>query len=308
MFLQEIQCFIAVAESLNFTTAASRLYISQPGLSKIISSLENDLNVQLFIRSTRSVRLTETGEQFLSICRSFIQQCEALSAHMPLDGSILSGSLTLGIGDLSENRYLPRIINEFNRRYPLCNLSIRRYSPEDLLEALSTGEVDVGAMISYALPDRSYEYKVYYPSPLMLVVPPFHRFANRDVVRVSELKDENFLSIHRSSSQAINRIQEVCAKGHFHPKIVKETNSLSTIFTLIASGMGISIHFLLHKDACSHDLRFIKLDLEDGEEQKLEDGAALAWKKGNTNPALRPFIDCIDACIQQFQAETLADS
>lgn len=64
MFLQEIQCFVAVAECLNFTTAANRLYISQPGLSKIISNLENDLKVHLFIRSTRSVRLTEAENSF----------------------------------------------------------------------------------------------------------------------------------------------------------------------------------------------------------------------------------------------------
>ena len=155
MFLQEIQCFVAVAECLNFTTAANRLYISQPGLSKIISNLENDLKVHLFIRSTRSVRLTEAGEQFLVICRDFIRQCEALNSHNPQDSLSLTGSLTIGIGDLNENRYLPQIINDFTGRHPLCNLSIRRYNPEELLDAVSTGEADFGVVISYAVPALS---------------------------------------------------------------------------------------------------------------------------------------------------------
>ena len=173
MFLQEIQCFIAVAECLNFTTAANRLYISQPGLSKIISSLENDLNVQLFIRSTRSVRLTEAGEQFLVICRAFVHQCETLSSLTHQEGLQLTGSLTIGIGDLNENRYFPQLLNEFSRRYPLCSLSVRRYNPEELLNAINSGEVDFGVMISFAIPENGYEYKVYYPSPPDMKLRPF---------------------------------------------------------------------------------------------------------------------------------------
>ena len=301
MFLQEIQCFVAVAECLNFTTAANRLYISQPGLSKIISNLENDLKVHLFIRSTRSVRLTEAGEQFLVICRDFIRQCEALNSHNPQDSLSLTGSLTIGIGDLNENRYLPQIINDFTGRHPLCNLSIRRYNPEELLDAVSTGEADFGVVISYAVPAKGFQSRVYYPSPLMLVVPPSHPLANRDVVRISELRDESFLSIYRNPSRAVNRIQEICAKGNFRPKIVKETNSLSTMFMLIAAGMGVSIHFLLHKDSCNYDLRFIPLDFEGSQNEILEDGAALIWKKGNPNPAAPPFIDCINSFMNSNQ-------
>ena len=85
-------------------------------------------------------------------------------------------------------------------------------------------------------------------------------------------------------------------KGHFRPKIVKETNSLSTMFMLIASGMGISIHFLLHKDSCNYDLRFIPLDLGDNMEDAADEGAALVWKKGSSSLALQAFIDCSQVC------------
>lgn len=303
MFMQEIRCFIAVAEYLNFTTAANRLYMSQPGLSRIISRLERELNVRLFTRSTRSVSLTRAGERFLSACRDFTRQCEALATFSPQDSLALSGSLTIGIGDLEENRYLPQIINEFSKRYPQCDLSVRRYNPEELLGAIGSGDVDFGVATSYTIPERGFEYKVYYPSPLMLVVPPGHRLANRERVRISELRDENFLSIYRNSSRAINRIQQICAKGNFYPRIVKETNSLSTMFMLISANMGISIHFELHKDACKHDLRFIPLDLEDNSQEANTDGAALIWKRDNANSALQPFIQCIDVCVQRFRTE-----
>ena len=303
MFMQEIHCFIAVAECLNFTTAAARLYMSQPGLSRIISKLEQDLNVRLFVRSTRSVSLTRAGEHFLSVCRDFVRQCETLNTVNPQDSLDFSGSLTIGIGDLEENRYLPQIIHEFSQKYPLCDISVRRYNPEELLGAISSGDVDFGAAISYTIPEKGYQYKVYYPSPLMVVVPPGHKFADREVLRISELRDENFLSIFRNSSRAINRIQQICAKGNFYPRIVKETNSLSTMFMLISANMGISIHFQLHQAACKYDLRFIPLDLEDGNSQNHQDGAALIWKSGNSNPALQPFINCINTCIERFKQE-----
>ncbi|NLY71153.1 MAG: LysR family transcriptional regulator [Clostridiales bacterium] len=291
--MQEIKCFLTLAECLNFTETANRLYISQPGVSKMISSLEEDLEVKLFTRSTRSVRLTRAGEHFLTIAKEFVRQCETLKAYHPKTNSSLSCTLTIGIADISENRRLVQIINNFIKSHPLCNLSLREYNPEELLREVDANVVDFGAIITYAIPPTGYEYYVYDPSPLMLVVPPTHRFADRKKVSISELKDENFLCVFRNSSRAVNRIQEICAKGNFRPKFVKETNSLSTVFMLIATGMGVGIHFLLHKDSCSYDLRFIDLDLGEGEEQELTDGAALIWNKNNPNPAIPHFLDCV---------------
>lgn len=303
MFLQEIQCFIAVADCLNFTQAANRLYLSQPGLSKIIANLEKELNVRLFVRSTRSVRMTKAGEKFLTVSREFLRQCDTLNTIYPQDSISLSGNLTIGIGDLNENRYLPQIIAEFSSRYPLCNLSVQRYTPEELLGALDAGEVDFGVMVSFAIPEKGYQYLVYYPSKLMLVVPSFHPLANREKVNIAELRDENFLTLSRSVNRAIDHIQEVCARGNFRPKFVKETNSFNTMFMLEAAGMGISLHFLFHKDSCNYDLRFIDLDTGETMEEKLTDGAALVWKDQNRNPAVKPFIDCIHDCIERFLPE-----
>ena len=305
MFLQEIQCFIAVAECLNFTQAANQLYLSQPGLSKIIANLERELNVRLFIRSTRSVRMTKAGEKLLAVSREFLHQCGTLNIAYPQDSISLSGNLTIGIGDLNENRYLPQIIAEFSTRCPLCNLSVQRYTPEELLGALDTGEVDFGVMVSLAIPKKGYQYLVYYPSKLMLVVPSYHRLANQERVDITELKDENFVTLSRSINRAIDHIQEICAKGNFRPKFVKETNSLNTMFMLIATGMGVSLHFLLHKDSCNYDLRFIGLETGETKEEKLTDGAALVWKEQNQNPALKPFIDCIHDCMERFLPEQM---
>lgn len=294
MFSQELQCFIAVSEALNFTAAANQLYISQPGLSKIISNLEKDLNVRLFDRNTRNVSLTESGEYFLSVVSDFLHRCEVLDQYNPKDSLSTPGQLTIGMGDLTESLYFPKIVNQFSLANPLCHLSIKRYDPKELLDAIDSGEADFGIMTSYAIPPTGYQYRVYYPSPLMLVVPPSHRFANRESVSMTELKNEYFVTINRSASWGANRIQSLCENVNFVPKVKVETNSLSTMFMLIAAGKGISINFHLHKASCTHDLRFIPLDIGDGLVAAPTDGAALVWAKTNDNPSKQAFIDCIE--------------
>ena len=301
MFRHDLQCFVALAETLNFTAAADKLYMSQPGLSRIISNLEQDLDVRLFYRSTRSVRLTNAGEQFLILCRGFLRQCEMFKEGYPQDALNLSSSLIIGLGDLNENRCFPQIISSFSARYPHCALSVKRYNPEDLLRAIDAGAVDFGVMTSYTIPKQGFEYLIYYPSPLMLVVSPLHRLASRDKVYISELREEHFVFIDRTLSQADKRIFEICARGNFKPKIVAETNSLSSMLMLVATGIGISLNFLLHKESFNYDLKFIPLDLGNGLIAPT-DGAAIVWKHGNANPAVAPFIRCSRNCISNFKA------
>lgn len=300
MFQRDILCFTELAECLNFTTAAEHLYMSQPGLSKIISNMERDLDVRLFSRNTRNVRLTAAGEQFLLTCRGFLRQCEMLKSQNPQDAITVSGALEIGIGDLNENRCFPQIVSEFSARQPHCTISVKRYNPEELLKAIDAGKVDIGVMTSYTVPEQDFQYLVYYPSPLMLVTPPSHPLANRKKVRIEELKNERFVFIDRTLSRADKRIFAVCEKGGFQPNIVTETNSLSSMMMLVATGIGISLNFKLHKESFNYDLRFIELDLGDENNMPPTDGATLVWKKESMNPNVPLFIRCAKACISNF--------
>lgn len=294
MFLRDLQCFVAVAECRNFTQAAASLYMSQPGLSKTISQLEKELFVSLFERTTRSVQLTPAGEQLLVLSREFLQQCNAIQTLYRWQSPAQPSHLSIGMGDAAESRCLPEIIHRFCEKFPLCNFSFHHYSQQDLLEAISIGDADLGVMSSFAIPPVGFDYRIYLPSPLMLVVPPTHRLAGRDKVRVSELKEERFLSLHRSTGSAVNSIYDICSKAGFLPKIVKETNTLPAMFLLNAAGVGIGIHFLFHKESCSQNLRFIELDTEELGDAYKQGGAALLWKSGTHNPMTDAFMACID--------------
>ena len=302
MFQRDILCFAELAECLNFTTAAQRLYMSQPGLSKIISNMERDLDVRLFSRSTRNVRLTAAGEQFLITCRGFLRQCEMLKSQNPQDAITVSGALEIGIGDLNENRYFPQIVNKFSARHPHCAISVKRYNPEELLKAIDAGKVDFGVMTSYTVPEHGFQSLVYYPSPLMLVTSPSHPLADRKKVGIGELRNERFIFIDRTLSRADERILEICEKGGFKPNIVTETNSLSSMMMLVTTGIGISLNFKLHKESFNYDLRFIELDLGEDEDVPTTDGATLVWKQENTNPIVPLFIRCARSCISNFSS------
>lgn len=300
MFSRELQYFLAVSECLNFTTAARNLYVSQPTLSKTISNLEKDLKVSLFVRSTRSVRLTSEGEEFLAITKQFMRQINKLSREHSAEDDA-THTLTIGIGDFGEAFYIHEIVRRFTASYPQYPLVIKRFNPKELVVALDRGDVTASVMTAFSTPEKGYHTKVYYPSPHTLVVSPSHPLAHRERVHISELIQEDFIIIQLNQTSPINNhIQTMCAQEGFAPKIKLETDSLTTLFMLIAAGAGIGVLPLLHKPICTHDLRFIPLDITENSEGYSNGGGTLVWKTEGESVALHAFLDCAINCIKQI--------
>lgn len=300
MFSRELQYFLAVSETLNFTTAARNLYVSQPTLSKTISTLEKDLKVTLFVRSTRSVRLTPEGEQFLTLTKQFIRGVNALSGAQSSEEDVPL-SLNIGIGDFGEAFYIHEIVKAFSIRYPQYPLFVKRFNPKELIAALGRGEVDASVMTAFSAPEAIYRHTVYFPSPRTLVVPPTHPLAQQERVHISQLKDEDFIVVqHNRTASITNHIQKLCLEEGFSPKIKLGTDSLPTLFMLIAAGAGVGVVPLLHKAVCTHDLRFIPLDISDVPESPPSGGGTLVWKEERESPALHAFIQCSIDCIKEI--------
>jgi DNA-binding transcriptional LysR family regulator len=118
MELRHLRYFIVLAEELNFSRAAERLHMAQPPLSQQIRSLENELGLQLFDRTTRPLQLTPAGQVFLEKARQVFLQVEQamLSAQRASQGEI--GRLTVGINTSIANSLLPDILRTFCKRFP----------------------------------------------------------------------------------------------------------------------------------------------------------------------------------------------
>ena len=124
--LGQLRSFVAVAAELHFGRAAKRLNMTQPPLSRQIQLLEQDLDVQLFIRTSRSVQLTPAGRAFLVEARALLQQSEAAKQAARLAARTNSGSVTVGFIGATTYGFLPRLVTKARTELPSIDLTFRK--------------------------------------------------------------------------------------------------------------------------------------------------------------------------------------
>ena len=157
MELRHLRYFTAVAEHLNYSEASRRIHVAQPAISQTILDLEEELGVRLLLRDRRTVRLTAAGETFrreaLDILRRN-QEAVRLTKRASL-GEI--GQLRIGFFGAAMAAFLPGLVQEYYRRFPDVDLTLREMTSQQQLEAFDEGQLDVG--FSRPLPaERSKEF------------------------------------------------------------------------------------------------------------------------------------------------------
>ncbi len=143
MELRHLRYFVAVAEERNFTRAAQRLHMAQPPLSRQIQQLEETLEVQLFQRDSRPLKLTETGKFFYAHAVQLLAQTAELESMTRRVGNI-ERSLSVGFVGSTLYGMLPKIIRRFRDENTTVELSLHEMSTMDQIRALKDGQIDVG--------------------------------------------------------------------------------------------------------------------------------------------------------------------
>lgn len=144
MNLRQLNYFVAVAEELNFGRAASRLNISQPPVTRQIQLLEQDLGVELLIRTPRGVELTQAGALFLDEARNIIALLEQASDRVKRTSEGILGRLDVAIFGSAILKHIPSIILEFKRQYPKVKVTLQTLDKARQIEALRNRSIDVG--------------------------------------------------------------------------------------------------------------------------------------------------------------------
>lgn len=149
-----MKTFVAVANHSSFTGAAKELYIAQSAVSKQIAQLEKDLDVQLFHRDTRMVRLTPTGEMFYRASVDILDRME--SAIDALKDASDSGQGILSAGAFSVlSGEIIRLMRKFSSKYPFVEVSLDWYEFGDLVRRVEDGTLDIGFTIAFAVSDKT---------------------------------------------------------------------------------------------------------------------------------------------------------
>lgn len=240
MNLQQLQYFKVISQTKNFTTASNILSITQPALSKAISKLEEELDVQLFEREGRNIKITKYGEVFLKYAESALDYIEKgiekIHDMKTNNDNIISIASTYCIGAT----FIPFLISNFISSHIQTRFNFNNQSTEEIFKDLKYERVDLGFFDSIEKIDKYSEIETILvkKEEYVLIAPKNHHLANREEVELKELKDEYFIAYNDRNNEKKISYSELIG---YTPKIAVEPTEATMLASLVAAGAGIAI-------------------------------------------------------------------
>ncbi|MDN7247170.1 LysR family transcriptional regulator [Planococcus shenhongbingii] len=291
----QIKYFVEVANELNFTNASKKLFVSQAAVSKKIASLEDELGIALLERNKRTVKLTSVGQIFYEDAVEIINKIEEMTRKIKDLSSIYKNTLRLGYLGPAEYKFLPDLLQNFNEKYPDIDLFSKQHYQGPLINSLNNGNLDIIFSLSMVIEKySSLIFKRIYSDSFVIYCHRNHRLKLESSVKISELKNENFIILsEESASYAYNTIIKLCNENGLNSAKINEADNFEHLLMMVKSKKGISILPLSIFSYFNHDHQLITLPIEreslKSDLSNFEVG--VAWDKNNQNPAIELFVN-----------------
>lgn len=292
MKLHFLRYFVVVAEELHFGRAANKLAITQPPLSSAIKSLEEELEVQLLIRDSKHVELTQAGEAFLAEARQILEQVARASNVAKIVATGMRGRLEIGVTGSLVYREVPAIVRQFNAEMPDVDVVLREMSSADQLNELLRGQIHAGFVNASTVPPQLASLPMG-EDEFVLCLPEDHPKAQGNTVDLIQLADERFVMFSRDVAPAnYDNVIAIFSRAGIHPKTVHAARQWLTIVAMVANGLGVSLVPRSLARSRVHGVKFMRI----GGEQVLAP-AMLVWNPAYYLPTIRSFIECSERIL-----------
>jgi DNA-binding transcriptional LysR family regulator len=241
MELRHLRYFVAVAEDLHFSRAAERLNIATPTLSAQIRALESVLGVQLFVRTTRGVTLTEAGKRVLEEARLTLSQAERTMLVGRHAGRGEVGSIALGyIFGPSVGGVVSTALAEFRRSHPDVSFTLQKSETLPQLKALAEGTLDVGFMRTPGKYPSELAGFVVDSQEVWLAIPDGHPLAACNVIAPEQLASEPFIAHPIEYELILAGTGSAFAPMGDAGRRVSRVSDIISALMLVASGAGLT--------------------------------------------------------------------
>ncbi|QRY60636.1 hypothetical protein BCY89_23830 [Sphingobacterium siyangense] len=292
MEIRHLIYFKTVAEELHFGRAAERLFMSQPPLSRQIKDLEDELGVILFFRTNKRVELTEAGKYFLEEVVEILQNIEHSKTITKQIHNNISGEFKLGYISSTPKKMLATVLKQIQQKFPYLRVSLFETSTQKQKLALENGKLDLGIMRA---PIYSSELLTtpLFEDPMVIV--------GHSQVKFNAINffNESFISFNQKYASEYHRLViNTCNRMGFEPKIVHQSNSMSSILELVSQGLGLAVVPSSTIKQYPHlNLKIMKLEDMDSKTEVI-----LVSNIKSKNSALGEFIACIQKEYLDFNA------
>ncbi len=241
MNIFQLQCFLTVANTLSFAKAAEQLNVSQPTVTHQIKTLENELNVKLFRRSTRFVEITPEGQSFVGDARSMVVISERAKMRFSIPEEHPVSRLVIGCSSYTELITLTEVLNKVNKE--VLHFHPRTMvAPQDRhFHLLETEQVDI--LFHLGDPDEgkhNINYRKLTQSAIVAVCRYDHPMAAREMIKIEDLMDESLIFCDPVSiATDITKLQFRLAEVH-HPNKIHFSSNIDGAVALAGAGIGVA--------------------------------------------------------------------
>jgi LysR family transcriptional regulator, benzoate and cis,cis-muconate-responsive activator of ben and cat genes len=243
MELRHLRYFVAVAEEENVSRAALKLHVSQPGISRQIHDLEDEIGFQLFERSAKSVSLTGAGKVFLTEARVLLQHAdEAVKKARAVSGGIV-GEINVGYAPSLTVQILPQALRTFQEKFPSVRVALHDLSTEEMLAQLGEKKLQVALTVhppAKLLRGLNFEELARYA--ICIAVAPKHPLAKSKSISLEQISREPLVGYSRKDYPEYHEmLEKLFASVGRKPRIVGEHDGVSSIVAAVEAGRGLAL-------------------------------------------------------------------
>ena len=280
----QLSCFVAVAEELHFGRAATRLFMTQPPLSRQIQLLEHAVGAKLFERTSRSVRLTTAGQVFLVDATRLLYLAEqaANSARRASKGE--TGRVTIGFTAAAGYEMVPKLLAAAKQALPDIDVVLKELISAAQVEALEANTIDLGFLRPLFSRQRI-ELLLIEREPLVVALPADHELAKRDRIQLMDMNGQPFIMHSPKEGKYFHDlIIGLFGSSGVAPDYIQYLDQTHTILALVRAGLGIGI-----LPASAQRFHFDSVAFRPLWREDVVAEMCLAWRSDHGNPAVSRF-------------------
>lgn len=286
MNLRDLKYFISVAKHQHFGKAAEESYVSQPALSMQLKKLEEELGIQLFERTNKTVRITPVGEEILACAKSIIALTDDIHSIAKSYQDPLAGEIRIGAFPTLAPYFLPHIVPVLSKEFPKLKLLLVEDKTDNLIEQLKEGKIDA-AFLALPVYDEMFNHELILEDEFLLATSPYHHYAKKEFVEMEDLQDDCLLLLsegHCLRDQAL----DVCGTTGACENQNFRATSLETLRQMVSANVGIT---LIPQMAMKHNDGLIYIPFKT---RKPKREIALFWRKKSSR------IQAIDEILKSI--------
>lgn len=241
MDTKKLTLFTTLAELKHFNRAAEKCHVSPSKLSRVIQSIENELDIKLFDRNNRSVALTAQGLTFLQHARDSIQQWETIQDRLLAEKDSLNGSISIYCSVTASYSFLYDILKDFRAKHPQISITLHTGDPADALSRITAGQEDIAITAKLEAMPQGTAFKRFTDSPLVFIAPLQHHFLPIQTGKQNTMFWKDIPMIMSEKGIARERLDAWFGQNQVTPNIYAQVAGHEAIVSMVSLGFGVGL-------------------------------------------------------------------